>query len=250
MATPPEPHVPTPAATLDELVEVLNDGINFFGDAAELSRDGRHARLFRELRQCKQAIAEALRTAAPLGAHVRQGEGSLLSGLRQGYADLRARLSADPDQVYIQALEAHEDRIQAPFRTAVEHSPPSPVRDDAREKLPQVRRMHARLRELKHHRDDVADTAPLLNYRDPRSNGQENTMARKSLDRAGIDELLHQALETEIGGISVYETAIRCAVNDDLREEWQKYLEETRRHHEILLGVFEGLGLDTAMRCL
>lgn len=73
-------------------------------------------------------------------------------------------------------------------------------------------------------------------------------MARKSLDRANIDELLYQALETEIGGVAVYEAAISCAINDDLREEWQKYLDETRRHHEILLGVFDELGMDANLR--
>ena len=73
-------------------------------------------------------------------------------------------------------------------------------------------------------------------------------MARKNLDRANIDELLYQALETETGGISIYDTAIGCAVNDDLREEWQKYLEETHRHHEILLAVFDQLGMDPELR--
>ncbi len=43
-------------------------------------------------------------------------------------------------------------------------------------------------------------------------------------------ELLYQALETEIGGQKVYEAAIRCAQNDDLKEEWEKYLDETRTH--------------------
>jgi uncharacterized protein (TIGR02284 family) len=143
----------TTAATLDDLVEVLNDGINFFGDAAELSRDATHAQLFRDFRQGKQAIADALRTAAPLGAPVRQGEGSLGAGLRQGYADLRSRLSDDPDAVYIAALEEQEDRILAAFRAAVAHSAPSPVRDVAREKLPQVEKMHDRLRSLKRAQD-------------------------------------------------------------------------------------------------
>lgn len=136
-------------ATLDELVEVLNDGINFFGDAAELSRVAEHAQMFRDFRLAKSAIADALRTAAPLGAEVRQGEGSLRAALRQGYTDLRSRLAEDPDEIYIAALEEQEDRIYAAFRAAAEQSPPSPVRDIAREKLPQVKRMHDRLRELK-----------------------------------------------------------------------------------------------------
>lgn len=69
-------------------------------------------------------------------------------------------------------------------------------------------------------------------------------MARKSADKNQLNELLYQALETEAGGIKVYETAISCAVNTDLREEWEEYLEETKNHHRILLGVFEALDLD------
>lgn len=59
-----------------------------------------------------------------------------------------------------------------------------------------------------------------------------------------IHELLYQALETEIGGLSIYETAVSCAVNADLKKEWKEYLEETRTHHRVLLTVFEQLGLD------
>ena len=43
-------------------------------------------------------------------------------------------------------------------------------------------------------------------------------------------ELLYQALETELGGVQVYEAAVTCAVNEDLKKEWQKYLEQTRNH--------------------
>lgn len=61
-----------------------------------------------------------------------------------------------------------------------------------------------------------------------------------------LHELLYQALETEQGGINVYRTAIECAVNDDLRSEWEEYLEQTERHETVLLDVFEQLGLDPA----
>ena len=32
-----------------------------------------------------------------------------------------------------------------------------------------------------------------------------------------IEDLLYQALETEQGGVEVYKTALRCAVNEDLK---------------------------------
>lgn len=59
-----------------------------------------------------------------------------------------------------------------------------------------------------------------------------------------VNELLYQALETELGGVQVYTTAIQCAVNEDLKEEWQKYLEETQNHVEIVKVTIETLGLD------
>ncbi len=74
-------------------------------------------------------------------------------------------------------------------------------------------------------------------------------MAKKtSVDIARVHELLYQALETEVGGIDIYTTAIKCAVNDDLRKEWGEYLEETRTHRAVLLNVFEMLGLDPDTR--
>jgi rubrerythrin len=59
-----------------------------------------------------------------------------------------------------------------------------------------------------------------------------------------VHELLYQALETEQGGIQVYETAVGCAKNADLKKEWQEYLEQTRNHERVLLDVFKELGLD------
>ena len=59
-----------------------------------------------------------------------------------------------------------------------------------------------------------------------------------------LNELMLQALETELGGVQVYENALECAVNEDLKEEWEKYLEQTQNHVKIVLTVFEKLGLD------
>ena len=71
---------------------------------------------------------------------------------------------------------------------------------------------------------------------------------KTDFDSAGLQELLYQALETEIGGIEVYTNALENAQNDDLKKEWQEYLDQTKRHRQILLGVFESLGLDPETR--
>lgn len=59
-----------------------------------------------------------------------------------------------------------------------------------------------------------------------------------------VRELLYQALEAEIGGVDVYTTALRCVENEELREEWDKYLEQTKNHVAILEDTLKKLGLD------
>lgn len=64
------------------------------------------------------------------------------------------------------------------------------------------------------------------------------------MEQKQVKELLLQSLEHERGGVKVYQTAIKCAVNEDLKEEWQKYLEETEHHVEVLQDVFSQMQLD------
>ena len=47
-----------------------------------------------------------------------------------------------------------------------------------------------------------------------------------------------------MGGVQVYKTALRCVQNEELKEEWQEYLEHTQTHEQTLREVFDKLGLD------
>jgi hypothetical protein len=67
------------------------------------------------------------------------------------------------------------------------------------------------------------------------------------MNQEQVIELLLQSLEHERGGIKVYETALKCVQNEDLKEEFGKYLEETRNHERILIGVCQALEIDTEM---
>ncbi|HZI65618.1 MAG TPA: hypothetical protein VFF17_03550 [Thermoanaerobaculia bacterium] len=64
------------------------------------------------------------------------------------------------------------------------------------------------------------------------------------MKKDSLNELLYQMLETEMGGVQVYKTAIRCAQNDDLKKEWKKYLDQTENHVQVVRGMFGELGLD------
>jgi ferritin-like metal-binding protein YciE len=67
------------------------------------------------------------------------------------------------------------------------------------------------------------------------------------MNKEQVHELLYQGLETELGGVEIYKTAISCAINEDLRKEWEGYLEETTKHVEIMESVFDQLGLDKSV---
>ncbi len=64
------------------------------------------------------------------------------------------------------------------------------------------------------------------------------------MKREQLTELLYQGLETEMGGVLVYEKALRCAQNDDLKEEWEKYLDQTKNHVEVMHRVLSAFELD------
>lgn len=64
------------------------------------------------------------------------------------------------------------------------------------------------------------------------------------MESARIEELLYQTLQTEMGAVEVFVVAINCAVDDNLRLEWQRYLDDTRHHLAIMRQVFAALGID------
>ena len=61
-------------------------------------------------------------------------------------------------------------------------------------------------------------------------------------------ELLLQALTHENGGVKIYEAAVRAAQNEELKEEFGRYLEQTRKHVRVLQETCQALNLDAAER--
>src|SRR3954453_17377440 len=57
-------------------------------------------------------------------------------------------------------------------------------------------------------------------------------------------DLLLQSLEHERGGVKVYEEALKCVQNEDLKEEFEKYHQETEHHVQVLMDVFAQMQLD------
>ena len=69
-------------------------------------------------------------------------------------------------------------------------------------------------------------------------------MTQPKYDRAQLEDLVLQMMETELGGEKIYRAAIATAVNGDLKEEWQGYLKETLHHQDVVRGLCATLGLN------
>ena len=69
---------------------------------------------------------------------------------------------------------------------------------------------------------------------------------KRTFAKEQVSDLLYQALETELGGVQVYQAALRCALRDDLKDEWTKYLEQTQNHVRLMRDVLEAAGLNPA----
>ena len=59
-----------------------------------------------------------------------------------------------------------------------------------------------------------------------------------------MNELILQSLEHEKGGVRIYETALKCAINPDLQADWEEYLEQTRTHVKVLTTLCTKIGLE------
>jgi hypothetical protein len=59
-----------------------------------------------------------------------------------------------------------------------------------------------------------------------------------------VEELLLQSLEHELGGVKVYTTALTCAVNKELKKEWERYLAETKTHVTALEKLCKAVSVD------
>ena len=73
-------------------------------------------------------------------------------------------------------------------------------------------------------------------------------MSKTPYDSQQLNDLVIQMMETELGGEQVYRTAIACAINSDLKKEWEEYLEETLTHQNVVRSLCDTLGLDPDMQ--
>jgi uncharacterized protein (TIGR02284 family) len=134
---------------LNELIEVLTDGVKFYEDATNTTSNSAYKTLFQRMASTKRAIVADIKAEVAYHGETPAQHGTMVGTLRQLYTDLRARLSDQPDIKYIAQLEEAEDRILETFRDALTASDKAEVRQIAQNYLPDIKRMHDEMRTLK-----------------------------------------------------------------------------------------------------
>src|SRR5689334_17658669 len=71
---------------------------------------------------------------------------------------------------------------------------------------------------------------------------RNGAMSRTELDTGKMQEFLSQMLAVEKGGVMLYEKALEELSHEDLREELEEFLEQTRRHVELCEEMLEQAG--------
>jgi uncharacterized protein (TIGR02284 family) len=137
------------ATTLNEMIEVLHDGETFYAEAAMRVKQSNLRDLFRRMSEHKSVIAHELSNVVVALGNQPASDGSLAGSLRKFYAEIRAKLSTDPDYHYVAQLEEFEDRIVESFERAVADSRDSIARQIADRYFSSVRKDHNIMRDLK-----------------------------------------------------------------------------------------------------
>lgn len=137
-------------ASLNDIIGVLDDGRDFYEDAAQRIEHTDTRELFQRMAQTKQAIVDDLSARVADRGERPTDHGTLRGSVRRAYAELRVLLSSDPEAEYIAQLEAFEDRIVHAFQDVIFDSDDADVRAIVLKHMPAVARDHTDMAALKH----------------------------------------------------------------------------------------------------
>lgn len=137
------------SATLNDLIEVLNDGESFYTEAASKPELSAYRSLFQRMARTKQAIAGDLKAqVASHGDNPADG-GTFFGTLRAKYTELRSSFGSDKAKVYVDQLEQAEDSILEAFESHIKDTDNAEVRAILTRYMPEVLSAHNEMRDLK-----------------------------------------------------------------------------------------------------
>lgn len=139
--------------SLIELVHALNEGAAFYDHAAKFTSDPIVADACFRVRHVKSKIAAALAAEIAIDAEASpHKDGTWIVALRHGYADIAARIFANPEPDALAGIDLQEDRVLDAFRLIAASDPSERVRQLIAGHLADVQSMHEEITRLPHAR--------------------------------------------------------------------------------------------------
>ncbi len=137
------------ANTLQELVQIAHDGVEFYTEAGKEVKDVDLKATFARMASAKRDLIASLSTKLIASNEDVPTDGTVVGKLREMYADVRASISSNEEKIYVAQLEATEDRLLEHYDAAIKEVEDPLVLAMLKAHMTRVQACHSEMRNLK-----------------------------------------------------------------------------------------------------
>ena len=132
-----------------DIIQVLNSGIDFYGDAKEKVDDDQLAQFFDRMLNARRLIKERLQPFAIAEDGEREDGSAFTVEARKVYTKVIGAMSSDKEHTYISQLEEVEDKTLEELKAALKETQPPQFETALRQSLTTMQECHDEMRALK-----------------------------------------------------------------------------------------------------
>ncbi|WP_213994739.1 PA2169 family four-helix-bundle protein [Arsukibacterium sp.] len=132
-----------------DIIQVLNSGIDFYGDAKEKVDDRQLAQFFDRMLNARRLVKERLQPFAIQEGGKREDGSAFTVEARKVYTKVIGAVSSDKEHTYISQLEEVEDKTLEELKAALKENQPPQFETALRQSLTTMQECHDEMRALK-----------------------------------------------------------------------------------------------------
>ncbi|MAD74728.1 MAG: hypothetical protein CML20_08055 [Rheinheimera sp.] len=132
-----------------DIIQVLNSGIDFYGDAKEKVDDRQLASFFDRMLNARRLVKERLQPFAVAEDGEREDGSAFTVEARKAYTKVIGAMSSDKEHTYISQLEEVEDKTLEELKAALKENQPPQFETALRQSLTTMQECHDEMRALK-----------------------------------------------------------------------------------------------------
>ncbi|SNY51394.1 conserved hypothetical protein [Arsukibacterium tuosuense] len=132
-----------------DIIQVLNSGIDFYGDAKEKVDDRQLAQFFDRMLNARRLVKERLQPFAIQEDGKREDGSAFTVEARKVYTKVIGAVSSDKEHTYISQLEEVEDKTLEELKAALKENQPPQFETALRQSLTTMQECHDEMRALK-----------------------------------------------------------------------------------------------------